>query len=115
MSQFVATSAAIHKTAEKWHHLPVSGTVVFQNDMNRSHQAAELPISICVLQELSWKFCIYFCMGFGAQVPGNHIPHAVVVHILYLCWGRNQSLAQFCVHPQIFFGAEFHKGSGISC
>jgi hypothetical protein len=56
-----------------------------------------------MLHQSSWKFCIYI-----TELLLEHHLH-IVIYVLHLVMGRNQSPSKFCVKSQMFCNVEFYK------
>jgi hypothetical protein len=78
-----------------WHDLLVRGVVLFGDYMGRNHHGAKFSISVLVLHQLSWEFCACLYLDFDALLAEHHLLHAIVVNILNLLVGGNQSLLKF--------------------
>lgn len=88
-----------HETNEP-RHQSTSSFITFvkkKGNTDRSQHGAKLSITVSVLYQSSWKFCLYLYLGLAALLA-EHLLHAVTVHLLHSLMGRNQSPSKFCVH-----------------
>jgi len=85
-----------------WYDLQVKGVVLFGGDSNRNHHSAWFFIPVFELGQLFGKFFVCLRLGFIALLPECLFLHALLLHILHLLMGRNQSPSEFCVWIQVF-------------
>jgi len=60
----------------------VKGVVPFEDDMDGGHHCAKFSISLSVLHQLYWIFCLYLYLVFIRLLPEHHL-HPIVVHVLH--------------------------------
>jgi hypothetical protein len=73
--------AAIHKIVQG--DILVKGVLSFEDDKIRGRHCVMFSISISVLHQVSWKFCLYLYSVFIGLLPEYHLFHPIVVHVLH--------------------------------
>jgi hypothetical protein len=84
--------AVVHKFIRSWCDLQVKAVVFFEADINRNHHDAEFYIPVSVLNQSTWKFCVYRCLGLVALLPVHQLLHTIVVHIFHLLMESNHRI-----------------------
>jgi len=96
--------------------LLAEGVHLFVGGMDWNHHGGEFCTPVCVLYQLFWKCCVSLYMGFIALHLEHYVLHAIVVHVLQLLVGTNQSASEFCAWCQMFYDVEYcdvGNGTGI--
>jgi hypothetical protein len=68
-----------------------------------------------LLDQSSWKSCVYLDLDFSAVLPEDHFLHSV--HVLHLLMGRKQS-QEFCMPSEILCNVKLREVNiitGVIC